>query len=570
MLAGMPATIGPYRIVRLLGAGGMGAVYEAVHESIERRVALKVLHPNLANDPSAAMRFFNEARAVNIVDHPAIVQVSDYGRLADGTAYLVMELLHGETLSQRLVRCKPGLPLVDTLRVARQLAAALTAAHAKGIVHRDLKPDNLMLIPDPDLDHPGRERLKILDFGIAKVLMAGTPGGAATRHGLLIGTPQYMSPEQCRGAASVDEKTDVYSLGIILYQLLTQTTPFDQEEVGSILAAHIYEPVPPLRNAAPAVPAELAELVHRLLAKDKTQRPTMKQVGEELEVLTRPYRSAGSGDAPSVPAPPVPAPPPELVAGSAPTGLRAPTVQAQDSELYLGAAADGHAEPDPGPDVYTDANPSRIRGRSLLLLTAAGLFLPLLGGYRYFATRRSDAKAGQAAPLNQGNLREVPRNSEAFRSQTVAPASGVSPLPQQLPAPWMPEQTVKRAIVPDGKITSPPTPQPNPQPAFLSALKIARAYQEKKRWADAMTEYDRLLSRSVALKLDAEQKSSLMQAMADLEPKLGRVILRKQVKQKCQQSTLWTEPGTFSVKLGDTLKELTVHAHETLHVGSCP
>ncbi len=290
----VPAKFGPYRIVQLLGEGGMGAVYEAVHESIERRVAIKVLRPELAKDPAIATRLFNEARAVNIVDHPAIVQISDYGQLPDGTAYLVMELLHGETLARRLKRLAGSLPLVDTLRISRQIAAALIAAHAKGIVHRDLKPDNLMLVPDPEPDRPGRERLKILDFGIAKVAKEATQAAQGssdkTRQNLVIGTPLYMSPEQCRGSAAVDEKTDVYALGVILYQMLAQRTPFAGDEIGAILAAQIYEAPPPLLEVAPTVPTAIAMLVHRLLVKDKTLRPTMQQVAEELEVLAHSLR----------------------------------------------------------------------------------------------------------------------------------------------------------------------------------------------------------------------------------------------------------------------------------------
>jgi serine/threonine protein kinase len=161
--------IGPYRIVRRLGQGGMGAVYEAIHETIERRVAIKVLRPQLTTTSDIAVRFINEARAVNLVNHPGIVQVSDYGQTAEGTAYIVMELLEGETLTKRLQRSGGKLPPTDALRLSRQILSALNAAHSKNIVHRDLKPDNVMLVAESDPEAGVRERVKLLDFGIAEV-----------------------------------------------------------------------------------------------------------------------------------------------------------------------------------------------------------------------------------------------------------------------------------------------------------------------------------------------------------------------------------------------------------------
>ena len=185
----LPDRVGPYRIVSLLGKGGMGAVCEAVHETIGRRVAIKVLHARYAHDPDAARRFFNEARAVNLIEHPSLVQVSDFGQLPDGTGYLVMEFLRGESLSQRLHRGRPSLRSI--LQISWQTADALCAAHDKGVIHRDLKPANVMLIPEPVA--PGGERVKLLDFGVAK-LTAGS--GKETTSSVVLGTPLYMSPEK--------------------------------------------------------------------------------------------------------------------------------------------------------------------------------------------------------------------------------------------------------------------------------------------------------------------------------------------------------------------------------------
>ena len=277
---------GPYQVVRKLGEGGMGAVYEAVQDPIGRRVAIKVLHPKYAQDPGICARFFNEARAVNLIDHPGVVQISDYGQLPDGTAYLVMEYLKGETLSQRQ-KGKGMPPLPEIMRLARQIAAALCAAHEKNVYHRDLKPDNIMLVPDHDSDTPGRERVKLLDFGIAKVAQADEGPGSAqprTSTDVVMGTPRYMAPEQCKGGVQIDDRADVYSLGVMLYEMIAGRPPFVGGS-GEVLAMHIYEPPQPLKELAPHVPDEIASLVHLLLSKKREERPSMKQVVTRLEEL---------------------------------------------------------------------------------------------------------------------------------------------------------------------------------------------------------------------------------------------------------------------------------------------
>ncbi len=273
--------LGPYRLLRKLSQGGMGVVYECVHEAIERRVAVKVLNADYTRNAEAVTRFFNEARAVNRIDHPGLVQIFDHGQLPDGTAYIVMEFLKGETMGKR-VRRRDVLSLHQLLRLIRQVAETLAAAHEKGIVHRDLKLDNIMVVPDPAI--PGGERTKLLDFGIAKLREPGLRL-AETRGDLLLGTPGYMSPEQCRGAAGVDEKSDVYSLGVVMFRLLAGRMPFIAAGAGEIMAMHIYEEPPPLIGLAPWVPEPLATLVHRLLSKDKTHRPTMLDVVALLDSL---------------------------------------------------------------------------------------------------------------------------------------------------------------------------------------------------------------------------------------------------------------------------------------------
>lgn len=273
--------LGVYRIVRLLGEGGMGAVYEARQEPLERRVALKTLHADHAKSKEFIARFFNEAKVLSRLEHPSLVQVSDFGHTADGTAYLVMEYLHGQSLGRRirdLAERGERLPIAMALHIGVQVADVLSIAHAQGIAHRDIKPDNVMLVVDPVA--ASGERVKVLDFGIAK--LSDDKGGVKTATDQVMGTPAYMSPEQCAGAGGVDAQTDVYALGCVLYELLAGRTPFVADGAGRLIGMHLFQEPPQLLSVADQVPRELAELVHLMLRKEKLQRPTMKQAGEEL------------------------------------------------------------------------------------------------------------------------------------------------------------------------------------------------------------------------------------------------------------------------------------------------
>ncbi|MCA9674257.1 MAG: serine/threonine protein kinase, partial [Myxococcales bacterium] len=260
--------VGNYRLVSLLGKGGMGMVYRAEHVQLGRPAALKMLLPQLSRDPAIVQRFFNEARAASAIDHPGIVEIYDFGTHDDGSAYLVMALLRGETLAQRLAR--GPVPPVDAANILGQVAGALSAAHAQGIVHRDLKPDNIFLVPHDLM--PGGIQVKLLDFGIAKLADEPT-SGVRTQTGTMIGTPAYMSPEQCMGLPEVDHRTDLYAVGCILFHLLCGRPPFVSEHgTGMIIAAHLRDPAPDPRTFEPAAPAPLAAIALRLLEKDPAAR----------------------------------------------------------------------------------------------------------------------------------------------------------------------------------------------------------------------------------------------------------------------------------------------------------
>jgi serine/threonine protein kinase len=311
-------TLGTYTVERELGRGGMGAVYTAVHSLLGRRAAVKVLLGELSRDQAAVQRFFNEARAATAIKHPSIVEIYDFGWSPDGAAYIVMELLEGESLATRLARVG-RLPLDAALVVARQIATALGAAHRAGIVHRDLKPDNVFLVPDPEV--VTGERVKLLDFGIAK-LLTDTGGLAKTTTGAIVGTPYYMSPEQCEGSRSVDAKSDLYALGIILFQMISGRLPFEGGGLGGILGAHQFVPAPGLRTVAPDAPAEVEAFVARLLSKAPAERPG--SADEVAAILARLGAPTGPnlGIAPSTPLPgPMPGPLPTPAPAPMPTPM---------------------------------------------------------------------------------------------------------------------------------------------------------------------------------------------------------------------------------------------------------
>jgi serine/threonine-protein kinase len=256
----------------------MSNVWLAEHTMLDRHAAIKVLRPELSSEPEGVAQFFNEARVTAAVANPGVVQIFDFGFHIDGSAYIVMERLAGETIDRRLARFG-AFAIGDALRVVRQAATALAAVHAHGIVHRDLKPDNIFLVPDPEI--AGGERAKILDFGIA--IRIGDPM-AAPAAGIL-GTPCFMSPEQCRGAKHVDQRSDIYSLGCVLFTLLTGRIPFEGAGSAVVMAMHLREPTPAPSRHAIGIPAAIDHLVLRCMAKDPAQRYTASELAGAIDAL---------------------------------------------------------------------------------------------------------------------------------------------------------------------------------------------------------------------------------------------------------------------------------------------
>lgn len=292
---------GKFPVVGLLGEGGFGAVYRAVQEPVGRQVALKVIRGDDAVDPDIRARFFREAKVVASLSHPAVVTLHDYGEEDDGLIYIAFELVAGRPLSE-LIRAEAPVAPQRAVALVCQVLAALTEAHGLGLLHRDLKPDNLMVVQGS----LGEEKVRLLDFGLSK-RFASKDGkdSVATRQGIIMGTPRYMSPEQASGQ-SVDGRSDLYSMGILLYEMLGGRPPFVHVSPLDLLMAHIGEPVPPL---PPTVPPALAQVVMRVLSKKADQRPqTAAEFARELQAsVAEPSGNFAAVQASSVSAPAMPA-----------------------------------------------------------------------------------------------------------------------------------------------------------------------------------------------------------------------------------------------------------------------
>ena len=285
-------TVGNYTITAKIGQGGMAVVYTAQHADLDRKAVVKVLRRHLLSDDEIPRRFRNEASAIASIKHPGIVTVMDFGELEDGNLYILMEFLDGENLRERLDRT-PGMAIAVTqaMTITRQAADALAAAHASNIVHRDLKPANIFLTRDAMVRNG--ERVKLLDFGIAKIMDRSATASLVTKSNVIMGTPIYMSPEQCRGAGEVDHRTDLYALGCILFEMLCGRPPFDTKAAGELIVLHLTQPPPAARSINSAVPVPLDELISRLLAKEPGDR--LASASELVAALDRIAASYSDG-----------------------------------------------------------------------------------------------------------------------------------------------------------------------------------------------------------------------------------------------------------------------------------
>ena len=429
---------GRFTILGRVGSGSMGAVYRAVQSPIGREVAIKILRRDRAIDDSSRARFLREARANSLLTSPNTVTVFDFGEGDGGELFLAMELLHGESLGQRIKRLG-RLPFDVALDTARQALRSLAEAHAKGIIHRDLKPDNLFYART-QTNHTFEETVKVLDFGIAKMMRAdGEPalGVAETQAGMVFGTPRYMSPEQAQGKA-LDARSDLYSLGVILYHMLTGTPPFPDDDAIVVMARHIKTQPRAMSAVAPnaRIPPEVESAVMRLLSKEPDQRPQSAEAATTELTWARENAPWTSG---------VHASPP---AQEGPEG-RSPA----------------------GDTLSTTVVPSPLRrGRmffATLVLTAAAVATVALVA----ASRRSDPPA--AAATEPGPATQPPASRPPPTAAQVSPAP--PPLPAAAPgAPVMAGPPVEATALPRLNAHPPRPARPHapssPKPASASSV----------------------------------------------------------------------------------------------------
>jgi len=312
-------TLGDYLIETLIGRGGMGDVFAGVHPKIGKRVAIKVLKKELC-DEFNVQRFVDEARIVNEIGHPNIIDIFAFGDMPDGRSYFVMELLVGQTLRERIAQ--GPIPAVEVCTLLKPLTRALAAAHAKGVIHRDLKPDNIFLV-----DIPGEpSKVKLLDFGIAK-LAKSDHRVEQTKSGVMVGTPQYIAPEQAKGR-TVDYRADIYALGGIAFEMLTGRPPFIADNAMEMVAKHLMEVAAKPSSIVPGVPADLDTLVVTMLGKEPDQRPALAEVALVIErvIERRPVslEDAPTGSQPIVRRLPTPLPIPTPAAMTPPSGISMP------------------------------------------------------------------------------------------------------------------------------------------------------------------------------------------------------------------------------------------------------
>ncbi|MCG8422309.1 MAG: bifunctional serine/threonine-protein kinase/formylglycine-generating enzyme family protein [Proteobacteria bacterium] len=459
-------TLGQYTITAKIGQGGMAIVYLAQHLKLARKAVVKVLRRHLLSDPEICKRFLNEAKAIASIQHPGVVVVMDRGQLEDGSVYILMEYLDGECLRDRLDRVG-ALPVARAMLFARQAADALGAAHENNVVHRDLKPANIFLVPDSLVR--GGERVKLLDFGIAKLMGDRKPSSIVTRSGVLMGTPIYMSPEQCRGAGSVDERTDLYALGCILFEMLCGRPPFDTKAAGELIVLHLTQQPPAARSINTSVPADLDALIGRLLAKEPGDRyQTARQLVSALDSALAAYARASSR-APIMPEElagrqPKSSPPTELPDDRADTELAdVGALSDTDRDVHLGRGRVDHTVSDDDDDApptqeFAPARPANVLARRQ---TARARSQAVTAGSRPVESHASDVSAAASAELTAlwmpVDARRRPTStrpaSQSVQSRPDSGAQAVRPPANQAVDSLQPVAPPPQSILSTGRIT---------------------------------------------------------------------------------------------------------------------
>ncbi|HWN09582.1 MAG TPA: protein kinase [Pyrinomonadaceae bacterium] len=438
---------GKYRIEARLSEGGMGTVYRGTHVLMDKTVAVKVLRPSLAADEKIVARFSREARAASRISHPHALSVTDFGEAEDGVVFLVMEYLDGQTLKE-IIREDGPMALPRAVEILRQVGGALDAAHTEGVVHRDLKSDNIML-----LSSSGTDYAKVLDFGIAKIKEAdGAYDPGLTAPDLVIGTPQYMSPEQCSQSPDIDARSDIYSLGVILYELLVGHVPFTGDSPTSIMLKHLQEPAPSVLDERDDLPSAVSSVINRALAKKPEDR--YQTVNELLEDFTIAAGMNPESDSPSAGHKRVAMPPP---------------VYDSDEETLVRKR---YTTPMVPPPVPTEMPPPASSFSPWKILVPSVIGLLLIFGLIFVLTRNSQTSPGELQPgttlAADPNSQPVEAASPATgQSEAGIPVGGVTnpnatPNADASPSPSPANQAPGEVIEPEPSPTPTETPRRNP------------------------------------------------------------------------------------------------------------
>jgi serine/threonine-protein kinase len=442
-----------YRIEERISEGGMGTVYRATHVLMEKTVAVKVLHPSLASDEKIVARFTREAKAASRISHPHALNVTDFGEAQDGVVFLVMEYLDGRTL-KRVVREEGPMPLLRVVEIARQIAGALDAAHAEGVVHRDLKSDNIMLT-----ETGGGDWAKVLDFGIAKIIEPDGHDPDLTAANMIIGTPQYMSPEQCSQANEIDARSDIYSFGVILFEMFVGHVPFTGESATAIMLKHLQEPPPSVLEERKDLPPAVGQVVARALSKRPEDRQqSAGELAGALELAAEGKAVAGAA---------VVAAAGEnrrsaerdtnrIVVPTAPIDSRATASEDYDEATVVRPnRAASAAAPPLFEDVIEPAPAASRFNPWVVMVPAAAVLVAIIGIFYVFnrsaGTSRPDANANAAAPLAvdpaarpaqaappvtgsaESNITSAQSNTNAPSPQTPASLPAVPPVADAQP-----------------------------------------------------------------------------------------------------------------------------------------
>ncbi|CAN5922757.1 hypothetical protein BH11MYX3_BH11MYX3_35990 [soil metagenome] len=522
---------GRYRVETKLGEGGMGAVYKAQQISLKRTVAVKLLRPEVAGSQMLLRRFNAEAEAVAKLSHPNTVNIYDFGQDSDGTLFIAMEYIEGKSLRD-VVQQEAPLPLRRALAIAAQVAASLTDAHAHQIVHRDLKPDNVML------QGRGRQKdvVRVLDFGIAKLRDENRQSQMAmTQAGDMLGTPQYMSPEQIRGE-HVDGRTDIYSLGGLLYEMVTGRLPFEAPTVMALLSKHLTETIVPPSQRRPdlGIPPAIDALITHAMAKDPAARPAMmEQFGEELNALLAMFppesgqataqqtAQTRSGGIPTPPAAYAAHPPIGPALAPPPASYQPPIGGAAPYNPHAGA-------PHPAP-----VPPASSGGKGIFVLLGL-LVVAGIGIGVYFGVVKNGDKTTEPATGSAGSSVAAATPDAAIASPVAIDAAAV----KSVDDPW--ETSGGTTIVPatgddgdDGSDVEVEEPTPTPRPPTGGQKTTRGMPPECEEYAGAIEAMGKCSA------IPKASRDAMLKAVKDMRKAYGSIDMtsdmRKQVGQACTQ-----------------------------------